>query len=49
MYLFLPEHMEFIAIHYMEHYSNPADLLMKLYDKAEHRDDMIEYRRHYIE
>ena len=41
----LPEHMEFIAIHYSEHYFNPIDILMWLYDMAEYRDDVIEQKR----
>ena len=30
--------MKFIAIHYMDHYNAPIDILMWLYDMAEYRD-----------
>ena len=32
------EQLSFVAIHYPEHYSQPIDILMWLYDVAEIRD-----------
>jgi len=31
--------MEFVAIHFIEHYNSPIDILMWLYDMAEYRDE----------
>jgi hypothetical protein len=34
--------MAFVATHFIEHYESPVDILMWLYDMAEHRDKQAE-------
>lgn len=41
----LPEQLEFIACHYSEHYFNPIDILMWLYDMGSYREDEIEQQK----
>jgi hypothetical protein len=34
------EQLSFVANHFIEHYDNPIDILMWLYDMAEYRDEL---------
>jgi len=38
-----PDQLTFIACHYIEHYFQPIDILMWLYDKANERDERKKY------